>query len=225
MKHQREMTLDHARSMASALVELLKPACEHVAVAGGVRRGRARPQHVEIVALPRFLGTGESSWRNLFDERCDELLKSGVLVKRADSQGRYAWGQKLKRAVFYQGANRAPVDLFAVIPPAQWGVIYALRTGPGRFNRLLVTGQRRGGACPLDRKVAGGRVWFIDPGRADLARMTAPRFARQAEVGQIEASLVATPTEEDFFRQLSVPYWPPEDRTVARLIAYLRQKS
>ena len=73
--------------------------------------------------------------------------------------------------MFYQGQNYAPVDLFQVVGPAQWGVIYAIRTGPGDLNRLLVTSRRWGGGCPLDRKVAGGRVWFIDPGREDLAGM------------------------------------------------------
>jgi len=75
--------------------------------------------------------------------------------------------------VFLQGQDYAPVDLFQVIEPRQWGVIYAIRTGPGDFHRLLVTSQWFGGACPKDRKVAGGRVWFIAPDRKDLTRMAA----------------------------------------------------
>jgi hypothetical protein len=104
------------------------------------------------------------------------------------------------------------------------GVIYAIRTGPGDFKRLLVTSWWFGGACPKDRKVAGGRVWFIDPGREDLARMPASRFARLAENGDVEASLIPTPTEADFFRQLGVPCWLPERRTVERLREYMSQQ-
>ena len=44
---------------------------------------------------------------------------------------------------------------------------------PGDFNRVLVTSRRWGGGRPLARKVAGGRVWFTDPGREDMARMPA----------------------------------------------------
>ena len=118
---------------------------------------------------------------------------------------------------------KVPVDLFQVIQPRQWGVIYAIRTGPGDFNKLLVTSQWFGGACPKDRKVAGGRVWFIAPDLKDLARMPASRFARLAERGEIDASMIPTPTEEDFFRQLGVPCWPPEQRTERRLMQFVRQ--
>jgi hypothetical protein len=115
------------------------------------------------------------------------------------------------------------VDSFQVVGPAQWGVAYAIRTGPGDFNRLLVTSRRRGGGCPLDQKVAGGRVWFIDPGREDLGQMPAHKFAQLAERGSIDARLIPTPTEEDFFRRLCAPCWPPEERAVERLQTYLWQ--
>jgi len=103
---------------------------------------------------------------NLLKGKCDELLTTGALEKRPDSQGRYCWSTGIKRAVFFRGKDYAPVDLFQVIEPVQWGVVYAIRTGPGDFNHLLVTNRRFGGACPPDRKVAGvsdysemSRVW------------------------------------------------------------------
>ena len=46
------------------------------------------------------------------------------------------WGTGIRRAIFYQGSNYAPVDLFQVTEPRQWGVICAIRTGSGDFNRL-----------------------------------------------------------------------------------------
>ena len=105
-------------------------------------------------------------YMNLLKGKCDELLTTGALEKRPDSQGRYCWSTGIKRAVFFRGKDYAPVDLFQVIEPVQWGVVYAIRTGPGDFNHLLVTNRRFGGACPPDRKVAGvsdysemSRVW------------------------------------------------------------------
>jgi len=60
---------------------------------------------------------------------------------------------------------------------------------------MLVTSRRWGGGCPLDRKVAGGRVWFIDPSREEYARMPASKFAKLAEKGQVEATMIPTPEE------------------------------
>jgi DNA polymerase/3'-5' exonuclease PolX len=205
-----------------------------VQIAGSVRRQKPRPNDIEIVAIPcerisRQLdllnptGLGELERANLLDARCDELLKQGVLEKRPDSRGRHCWGTGIKRAVFFHGQDYAPVDLFQVIEPRQWGVIYAIRTGPGDFNKLLVTSQWFGGACPRDRKVAGGRVWFIAPDRKGLARMPASKFARLAERGEIDASMIPTPTEEDLFWQMGVPCWPPEQRTERRLVQFIRQ--
>ena len=88
---------------------------------------------------------------------------------------------------------------------------------------FLVTSRRWVGGCPLDQKVAGGRVWLIHPGEEDLARMPATQFARQAERGGIKATMVPTP-EEECFRVLDVPCRPPHERTVGRLRGHLQQK-
>jgi DNA polymerase/3'-5' exonuclease PolX len=223
MKRDRGMPLEYAREMADALVELLAPACERIAIAGSVRRKKKFPNDIEVVCEPKLTDRG----RNLCDLACEDLLRTGQLEKRPDSRGRHCWGTGIKRAVFYQGQDYAPVDLFAVIEPRQWGVIYAIRTGPGDFNRILVTNQLFGGACPPDRKVAGGRVWSLvacsEERRYHMARMPASKFARQAEQGELDAQVIPTPTEESFFEALEVPYWPPEQRTNEHIRAFLQQ--
>jgi DNA polymerase/3'-5' exonuclease PolX len=230
MKRDEGMPLEYARGMAGALVDLLSPACVRIEIAGSIRRQKARPNDIEIVAIPKivsftmdFFDGAHTTDANELNDLCYDLLQQGVLEQRPDSRGHHCWGTGVKRAVFFQGQDYAPVDLFQVIEPRQWGVIYAIRTGPGDFDRLLVTNQWFGGACPRDRKVAGGRVWFIAPERKDLARMPASKFARLAERGEIDASMIPTPTEEDFFRQLGVPCWPPEQRTEYRLRRFIRQ--
>jgi len=50
------------------------------------------------------------------------------------------------------------------------------------------------------------------------------KFARLAEQGEIEATMIPTPEEEDFFRVLDVPCWPPHERTAERLRRHLQQK-
>jgi hypothetical protein len=67
-------------------------------------------------------------------------------------------------------------------------------------------------------------VWFIDPGREDLARTPATRFARLAERGEIEAIMIPTPEEEDFLRALGVPCWSPRERTVEQFRRHLQQE-
>ena len=228
MKRDEGMALAYAREMADALVDLLAPACERIEIAGSVRRGKARPNDIEIVAIPRWLYSEDyretGARANELNLLCDELLTQGTLEKRPDSRGRYCWGTGIKRAVFFRGQDYAPVALFQVVEPRQWGVIYAIRTGPGDFDRLLVTSRRCGGGCPLDRKVAGGRVWFIVLDRKDLARMPASTFARLAERGEKDASMISTSTEEDFLYVLDVPRWPPHKRTVERIRKHLQQK-
>ena len=66
-------------------------------------------------------------------------------------------------------------------------------------------------------------MWSINAGRGDLARMPATKFVRLAERGEIEATMIPTPDEEDFFRQMGVPCWPPHERTVERFREHLLQ--
>jgi DNA polymerase/3'-5' exonuclease PolX len=223
MKRDQGMPLEYAREMADALVELLAPACERIAIAGSVRRKKKFPNDIEVVCEPKLTDRG----RNLCDLACEDLLRTGQLEKRPDSRGRHCWGTGIKRAVFFRGQDYAPVDLFQVIEPRQWGVIYAIRTGPGDFNRVLVTSQWFGGACPKGRKVAGGRVWDFSgctvAAQQQFARMPAHRFARLAEKGDVPAKVVPTPTEESFFEAMEVPCWSPEERTEKHIQAYLRQ--
>ena len=231
MKRERGMTLEYARDLAEALVALLEPACERIEIAGSIRRRKPNPNDVEVVAVPKWRGQATLMWgveptESTLDLRCNELLATGQLEKRPDGQGRHCWGTGVKRAVFFQGKDYAPVDLFQVVGSAQWGVIYAIRTGPGDFNHLLVTNQCRGGACPRNRKVAGGRVWDTGSSSPDqqltYAKMPAVKFLRLAEKGLASAVVVPTPEEEDLYAALSFPFWPPEQRTMERLQKYLR---
>lgn len=240
------MPLAQAQEMASALVELLQPATQRIQIAGSIRRLKARPHDIEIVASPLFRHTLtptqdtmfdgkmfhgiESETLNLLDVRCDALLSTGYLEKRPDKNSRFCWGSGIKRAIFYHERGYAACDIFGVIEPATWGVIFAIRTGPGEFNKLLVTSQFFGGACPKNRKVAGGRVWNIGayaPGyRRDLAAMAASKFIKRVGDGPDDLQDVAelpTSAERDFFDALDVPYWEPHQRTPERLRQWLAE--
>lgn len=62
-----------------------------------------------------------------------------------------------------------PVDLFAVLPPAQWGAIFAIRTGPGDYSKRLVTiCQDRGLRCVDGRLVDANGHTVPTPEEADF---------------------------------------------------------
>jgi hypothetical protein len=232
MDRDQGMTLEYARDLAEALVELLRPACQRIEIAGSVRRGKPTPNDIEIVAVPRWRGQVKLMWgveptENMLNLRCLELLATRQLEKRSDNQGRYCWGTGVKRAVFFRGKDYAPVDLFQVIEPVQWGVIYAIRTGPGDFNHRMVTSRKFGGACPLGRKVAGGRVWDLTAytmiEKANVTRMPATKFVKLVGRSIPGVPVIPTPEEEGFFAALGVPCWPPQERTFQQLIKYRKQ--
>jgi DNA polymerase/3'-5' exonuclease PolX len=204
MNRDQGMTLAYARDLAEALVELLRPACQRIEIAGSIRQQKPNPNDIEIVAVPKWRGQVTLTWgvepaENVLDLRCNELLATGQLEKRPDNQGRHYWGTGVKRAVFFQGKDYAPVDLFQVIEPAQWGVIFAIRTGPGDFNHRLVTSRALGGACLLDRKVAGGRVWdlaaYTTIERHNVTRMAATKFVKLVGRSMPGAPVIPTPEE------------------------------
>jgi len=91
------------------------------------------------------------------------------------------------------------------IETAGWGVVFALRTGPGDFNKLLVTNVRFGGACPAGRKVAGGRVWDISALPEGAAGLPPNRFLAKHND---KARVIPTLTEEISLRRWASPACP-----------------
>lgn len=66
-------------------------------------------------------------------------------------------GPRYKQVALPEGIN---LDLFLVLQPAQqWGVLFAIRTGPAEFSHWLVTPRKDGGALPSNCRVKDGAVW------------------------------------------------------------------
>ena len=95
-------------------------------------------------------------------------------------------GRRYVQIALHQEIN---LDLFIVLPPASWGVIYTLRTGPAEFSRKCVTQRRKGGLLPSYLQVKDGVV-------------------RNASTGDI----IPTPEEDDFFRALKMHWLSPDKR-------------
>ena len=205
--------LDAMRAVAEWLLEAWAPACERIEIAGSIRRGKSDPHDIEIVAVPKlevliaerdmFADSDVTmAERNLFDEMLAEWKDEGLrLAHRLDKNGRPAWGPRFKRALYGDDA----VDIFSVLPPAQLGVIFAIRTGPAEFSHALVTSRLEGGFMPVGMQVKDGALW--------VSGGTGTGHAK-----------VETPEEEDFFRELGLPCWPPAERSLMRLAEWRRQQ-
>lgn len=142
------MKLFEAQRIAEEVMRKLRPYCERIEIAGSVRRRKAEVKDIEIVAAPLI------SYEN-------DLLGDPVPFNPLEA---YPWsslgrcgkcGPKYKQIALNEGIN---LDLFIVLPPAQWGVIYTIRTGPAEFSHWCVTQRKKGGGLPSDCVVKDGGV-------------------------------------------------------------------
>lgn len=185
-----------AGPIAWALADALAPACERIEVAGSIRRGRPDVGDIELLAVPKtheapvepsgFFDAPEPIVVNDLVERVYALREAGVL---AEVEQHKAAGRRYVKSVHVESGLQ--VDLFMVRPPASWGVLYLIRTGPATYSQWFVTEARRRamhvGAAQLHRGGLG--------------------------CGAIPCDVIPTPEEQDVYAALSLPWVRPEDRS------------
>lgn len=165
--------LAEAANVAQKIVQLLRPWTTRAEIAGSVRRRKPEVKDIEVVCEPaRSMG----------------ILEDRYMVDEIREVARF-WGQTPKNGERYIQVENVldsglKLDLFLVHPPAEWGPILAIRTGPAAFSEMLVTRIK-------------GRLWRCQEGRV------------VNELGEV----VPCPTEEDFFRAAGLEYLPPERRS------------
>ncbi len=152
--------MKHAQALAIAQDYLreFSPACERIEIAGSIRRGKEDVHDIELVAIPKPL-----NMQDLFGNPTGELhaltamIDMGFYDMRPGTEYKILkGGSRYKQLELPEGII---LDLFIVLPPAQWGVIYTLRTGPAEFGHWLVTQRRKGGCMPLYAEQRGGCVY------------------------------------------------------------------
>ncbi|MGE4190723.1 MAG: hypothetical protein AB7G12_12605 [Thermoanaerobaculia bacterium] len=194
------LPLHAAKAIAVELRNLLEPACAQIEIAGSIRRNARQVGDIEIVCQPRIEDAPGQLFSNAQESKLERRLKT--LFELSD---RLSLDPELKRngprykRLLYRGT---PIDLFCVAPPAQWGALLAIRTGPAGFSKLLVTKREFGGAMPAGIEQRDGH----------LVRRSG---------GILEP--VETPSEAEYFRVLGIPCFEPQARTEANLLRYLRQ--
>jgi DNA polymerase/3'-5' exonuclease PolX len=192
MSDGQGMRLEHAVHIAYRLKRQLEPHCHRIMIAGSIRRGKPQVNDIELVCEPVVEYGGTDLFGNPTNERVpledqiDEWRHRGVVSDRLSKLGHAADGPRMKRLNLHvAGGHLVPVDLFIVRPPASWGVIMTIRTGPGDFGRWLVTQRSQGGAMPDGWRCQDGQILN--------------------ERGEV----VPTPDEQDVFEALGLSWLRP----------------
>jgi DNA polymerase/3'-5' exonuclease PolX len=179
--------LSIAKQIAVELVQRLRSRCFQVEIAGSIRRRSPWVHDIEIVAepfweiIPNLLGEA-NAFRSRLDDVLADLQEEHVLRCFPGAKV----GDRMKQ--FAVAPTGIKLDLFIVQPPAQWGAIMAIRTGPAHYSHWLVTPRKQGGAMPSYLRQRDGALWDGD-------------------------ELVPTPTEASYFAALGIDTVPdPWDR-------------
>jgi DNA polymerase/3'-5' exonuclease PolX len=181
---------EYAGIIAEALLYHLGPRCERIEIAGSLRRKTADVGDIEIVCVPKeefpqmsLAGIGSERGPKIVP-LYDEIEGLSWLQPRFDEHGHAKMGKRYM--ALQDKPTGVPIDLFCVLPPAQWGVIMSIRTGPADFSHELMKIARRKGY-----KCEDGRL-------LDIRRK--------------QGAPVSTPEEKDFFKMIGVAWTEPEER-------------
>lgn len=142
------MQLEQARYLAETCLVTLRMYCSRVEIAGSIRRGKAEVKDIEIVCIPNV-----PDMRDMFYS--GPCFQDAVLDISEPDRNVIKNGERYKQIKLHAGIN---LDLFIVRPPAQWGVIFTIRTGPSDFSNWLVTQRNKRGALPSNCHVEDGQV-------------------------------------------------------------------
>jgi DNA polymerase/3'-5' exonuclease PolX len=135
------MKLQHAREIAKQVRNQLSPHCSRCEIAGSIRRQKPEVHDIEIVCIPNVVPYG------LF---LDEYMTAPGFIDAVD---RYPClrGNPSQRYTQRRHPAGINLDLF-MATPANWGMIYAIRTGPAVFSHRHLAARW----CKLGYKSIGG---------------------------------------------------------------------
>lgn len=176
------MELQQAKRLANHWKRLLGPSCERIEIAGSIRRGKPDPKDIEILCMPKLsyapdlFGAPGTQVNALEDAlRAVAAAEDAIFLKN---------GPRYKQIALSEGVH---LDLFIVLPPAEWGVQMMIRTGPSDFSHWMVTPRHAGGGLPSNLKVRDGAIWLRE-------------------------RKIPTPEERDVFKILGTEYTEPSHR-------------
>jgi DNA polymerase/3'-5' exonuclease PolX len=175
-----------AETIANSFKAMIEPWCSRIELAGSIRRRKAEVGDVEIVAQPWSSASREQLHGNLAQLENNGLIK----LDRKSSDGKKApFGPRYYRL----SLAKFPLDLFMVLPPADWGVIFTLRTGSKSFSHFMATR-----ALQLGMRIREGQLFRV-------TRHLDPVIHDSYEK-------IPCNEEKDLFEALGVKWAEPQDR-------------
>lgn len=172
---KKSMSLHDAAHLAAFCYSRLERHARRLVVCGSVRRGAPICNDIEIVMEPSMnidLFGGETP---VLDPIIDTLVRIGTIKKQ---------GARYIQVVDIFEEEGISLDLFLCHPPAQWGSIVAIRTGPWQLSKFAVEKMKVNGLRHIN-----GHVEDASNG-----------------------NLIPTPTEKHFFDCADLPFVDPEER-------------
>lgn len=180
------MKLSAVQPIAEDLLELFRPACEDIEIAGSVRRKKPEVHDLEFVLLPvrdtDMFGDPQDTSSKL-DMRIGAMIGCNVL--RWDMEVKRN-GPRLIRLIHNDSA--LIVELY-IADAANFGNLLTIRTGCSEFSRWLVTQHQFGGGMP---KGMGQQAGYLR---------------------KCTGEVIPCRTERLFFEALGVRWYEPEERT------------
>lgn len=118
------MKLEQAQAIAQSYVDMLKPYCQRIEIAGSIRRQKPEVKDIEIVCIIKDL------------EGFTQAVNSTTEKVKGEPTGRYT------QRMLPEGIK---LDLF-IAQEGNWGNIFAMRTGSADFShKTLAWGWNRAG--------------------------------------------------------------------------------
>lgn len=190
--------LEEASWIADRLRVSIGQHCDKAGIAGSIRRREPFVGDIEIVCQPKM-----QQIRDLFGNETEDNIVSFANIQAAlgalgliKVKGKSRYQQWIIPYKFSGWQNQEiNLDLFYVHPPADWGVIFLIRTGPHQFSKKMVTARTHGGYLPRGHRIEGGRI------------INGYTQEKAAEIN----------TEPDYFKFCGVDYISPENRSAAVL--------
>jgi len=144
------MELMKARAIAEQLKNLLEPACDHIEIAGSIRRQKPEVGDIELLCIPRYVDGVDQ-----LDRELGALAIQRILALRRNKRGSTTYGPKNKLMVHVPSG--IGVDIFSCTE-GNWGMALFVRTGPkewniramSRFRELGMQGHAYGGISLSD---------------------------------------------------------------------------
>lgn len=191
MGGEKKFNNGYLRTEASKLRMVFAGCYETWHLVGSVRREVLKCGDLEILARPKIVRAPDA--QSLFEEdtvpvnllfdKVQECVSAGLFTLREGRDGKTACGPRYARLQW----GEIPVDLFMCLPPAQWGVLELIRTGPWEFSQRMVAQRHKGGTLPNNMRVEAGQML-------------------------VDGEPVEIPTEQDWFDLIGMRFIEPKER-------------